>query len=235
MFLQNKYSSWYYNIIKGAQSQQRKKGEHYYYESHHIIPRSMGGSDRQFNRVLLTPREHYICHLLLIRMVEGVHVSKMFTAILLMSGRKIYQTSSRSYEYHRTNYIDSIKGSNSPHYGKGRKLSESHKKKISSGRKGIVFSEETRSKMAAKRKQSDIQEWSERMTEARKHKNGNIGKKRTAEQRLKNSLAHKGKIQSRESNEKRSLALKGRKNGPRSEETKAKMREAWTRRKSNSS
>lgn len=36
-----------------------------YVERHHIVPRSLGGSDEQSNLVDLTAREHYICHLLL--------------------------------------------------------------------------------------------------------------------------------------------------------------------------
>lgn len=36
-----------------------------YYEIHHIIPRSEGGTNEKTNLVHLTPREHYIAHLLL--------------------------------------------------------------------------------------------------------------------------------------------------------------------------
>lgn len=38
-----------------------------YKESHHIIPRCMGGSDDSSNLVVLTAREHYIAHLLLVK------------------------------------------------------------------------------------------------------------------------------------------------------------------------
>lgn len=37
-------------------------------ESHHIIPRCMGGSDRKSNRVNLTPEEHFVAHQLLAKM-----------------------------------------------------------------------------------------------------------------------------------------------------------------------
>ena len=43
-----------------------------YYESHHIIPKSIGGSDINSNLVLLTYREHIIAHYLLIKIVEGI-------------------------------------------------------------------------------------------------------------------------------------------------------------------
>lgn len=38
-----------------------------YYENHHIIPRSLGGTDDVENLVRLTAREHFICHYLLIK------------------------------------------------------------------------------------------------------------------------------------------------------------------------
>ena len=38
-----------------------------YTESHHIIPRCMGGGDEKENLVTLTAREHFICHRLLVQ------------------------------------------------------------------------------------------------------------------------------------------------------------------------
>ena len=40
---------------------------HGYYETHHIIPRCMGGSDETCNLVKLTPEEHYLAHQLLVK------------------------------------------------------------------------------------------------------------------------------------------------------------------------
>jgi hypothetical protein len=36
-----------------------------YKEKHHIIPKCLGGTDEKSNIVELTPKEHFICHLLL--------------------------------------------------------------------------------------------------------------------------------------------------------------------------
>jgi hypothetical protein len=47
-----------------------------YTEKHHIIPRSLGGNDNDTNLVALTAREHFICHMLLIRFVEGIYRKK---------------------------------------------------------------------------------------------------------------------------------------------------------------
>jgi hypothetical protein len=38
-----------------------------YTESHHIVPRCMGGTDDPLNLVRLTPEEHYVAHQLLVR------------------------------------------------------------------------------------------------------------------------------------------------------------------------
>ena len=37
-------------------------------EKHHIIPRSEGGSNKKENKIELSPKEHHLCHLLLIKM-----------------------------------------------------------------------------------------------------------------------------------------------------------------------
>lgn len=62
----------------------RKKGEGVYYESHHIMPRSMGGSDDISNKALLTGREHFIAHRLLTKIYPentGLHYSVYRTTV----------------------------------------------------------------------------------------------------------------------------------------------------------
>ena len=99
MYLDNKYTSWYYNIINKAQKQ-IKTG---YVEIHHIIPRSMGGNNSSDNLVNLTAKEHFICHLLLTKMVEGQNKFKMIKAARMMSyitgpKQQRYKVNSRIYE-----------------------------------------------------------------------------------------------------------------------------------------
>jgi hypothetical protein len=55
----------YNNIIDNAIKDNRKKGRGIYYEKHHILPKCLGGKDIKSNLVLLTAKEHYICHKLL--------------------------------------------------------------------------------------------------------------------------------------------------------------------------
>ena len=40
------------------------------YEKHHIIPSSLGGSNDIDNLVLLTPKEHFIAHFLLLKIYK---------------------------------------------------------------------------------------------------------------------------------------------------------------------
>jgi len=81
--LNNKYSKIYFSIIERAKS----RTEPSVYELHHILPRSLGGSEEIENKVKLTPKEHFLCHLLLIKMTSGKDKIKMANAIWLMKNR----------------------------------------------------------------------------------------------------------------------------------------------------
>ena len=59
-------------INKGLERGHNKKKLSYFTESHHIIPKCLNGVDRKINRVLLTAREHYIAHKLLIKMYPDI-------------------------------------------------------------------------------------------------------------------------------------------------------------------
>jgi len=86
MFLKNKYTNIYYMIVDRAKSQSRFKGKDIYFESHHIIPKSLGGDNSADNKVLLTFKEHYICHRLLPKMVsEKEQITKMNYALYVLN------------------------------------------------------------------------------------------------------------------------------------------------------
>lgn len=80
--VQNKYYKWYINIILNA-IQRDTTNE--YCETHHILPRSLGGSNIQQNLVKLTGREHYICHWLLVKFLVGDGKDLMLFAFHFMS------------------------------------------------------------------------------------------------------------------------------------------------------
>jgi hypothetical protein len=105
IFIQNKYTRWYNNIITNAQARTLPKDT--YIERHHIIPRSLGGNNEQSNLVKLTAREHFVCHLLLTKMTIGRMRYKMSKALtMIMSIRRVgdrtnYSITSRWYEHTR--------------------------------------------------------------------------------------------------------------------------------------
>jgi len=82
MYLQNKYTTWYYNIITNANSRVKHLG---YFEKHHIIPKSLGGTDDCSNLVKLTAKEHFICHRLLVKMTIGKARRSMAFAVWIMT------------------------------------------------------------------------------------------------------------------------------------------------------
>jgi hypothetical protein len=103
MYLQNKYTKWSKNIILQAQNRVALTS---YTEKHHIVPRSMGGNSSKKNIAVLTPKEHFICHLLLTKMVVGQQQFKMIKALTMMIGVKNigkgrYIANSRWYAYAR--------------------------------------------------------------------------------------------------------------------------------------
>lgn len=105
MYLDNKYTTWYNSIIKNAQTRSITG----YTENHHVIPRSLGGSDLPDNLVRLTAREHYICHILLTKMTQGQDKHKMGYALHMLSnaiqiGDGRYVPNSRLYEYAKKLY-----------------------------------------------------------------------------------------------------------------------------------
>ena len=72
LFLDNKYTKRYYNIIENA----RVRFWDGYTETHHIIPRCLGGSDDKTNLIELNGHEHLVCHLLLRKMLPAGSVLK---------------------------------------------------------------------------------------------------------------------------------------------------------------
>lgn len=82
LFIDNKYTRIYYKIIERAKVRNIPN----YTEKHHIIPKSLGGSDNKDNLVSLTGREHFVCHLLLTKMTMGKDRSKMVLAVFYLTG-----------------------------------------------------------------------------------------------------------------------------------------------------
>ncbi len=70
-----------------------------YKESHHVLPRCLGGSDDTDNLVFLTAREHYVAHQLLVKMNPD-HYGVSYAALLMTRvGRCKGRVTNRYYEW----------------------------------------------------------------------------------------------------------------------------------------
>jgi hypothetical protein len=196
-------------IIKKAKLENRIKHHEIYYENHHIIPKCLNGSEEETNKVLLTAKEHFICHKLLTYIHKGNR--KIICAFHKMTFSKKYGklVSSRDYKYARklisitpvteeTRKKLSIALMGRPFAKRGIPLLETHKKKISDA--------------------------------ACSEKNGMYGKKHTSESIEKNRKSNTGKKRSKETKKKMAESHRGKK---RSDETKNNMKKAWELRKIN--
>ena len=69
-----------------------------YYENHHIIPKCINGSNDKDNLVLLTPREHFICHMLLTYIYSDNRGIRLALRRFQYSTKfNLYKISSRTY------------------------------------------------------------------------------------------------------------------------------------------
>lgn len=66
------YVKLYKNFVKKCKKEDRKTNDPRF-TIHHILPRSMGGLDTEENKVLMTPKEHYIAHRILARTYKKKH------------------------------------------------------------------------------------------------------------------------------------------------------------------
>lgn len=102
---ENKYKKWYDAIIQYRKENPISKDDEYC-ESHHIIPRSLGGSNDDDNLINLTAREHYIVHKLLTKFTEGDHRRKMHWALhrMIHSRNSEWKVNSKQYEHFRKSW-----------------------------------------------------------------------------------------------------------------------------------
>lgn len=216
----DKYTKWYNQITKRA----RFRIIDTYTETHHIKPRSLGGTDDIDNLVELTAREHFICHWLLVKMTTGEDHYKMLNALRMMRaekpGQQRYETAitSRVYESIKQEYArlqsERIRGENNPMWGKThteqarRMISEKNKGKTlteeqiarqvaaQTGRKRAPFSEEWRAKMSESKRGEKNNRYGAIVSESTRKKIGDKirGRKQTDEEKARRAAANRGKI-----------------------------------------
>lgn len=124
------YEDIHNKIISRAIEEKRVKNT--IYERHHIIPKSIGGSNHSCNMVYLTTREHFIIHKLLIKIYhsrqEFGNRNKMIYAFWWMCKTRTNKKyiSSHDYEYARKLYSE-----NNPNKDESRK--KEYKRKLLAG------------------------------------------------------------------------------------------------------
>jgi hypothetical protein len=107
IFNDSKYTRWYYAIIQKRGLPEDAPNS----EMHHIIPRSLGGSDDLENLVRLSYHDHAWCHWLLTKMTSGAALAKMRYAFNMMRvggehmGRVLDHKIVRAYERNRLELI----------------------------------------------------------------------------------------------------------------------------------
>ncbi|WP_407304040.1 HNH endonuclease signature motif containing protein [Acinetobacter sp.] len=160
------YRNVYEALVASALSQDRSKSSIVYLEEHHIIPKCLGGLDIPENLVLLTPREHFIAHVL---PWKDNPIRKLCDPILFFKKKDGKIATSKLYEMARRAHIDEMRNNNpslslseASRLSKSIKLSEyaknrkpSHNKKISEANTGAqsrlnaILSAETKTKIGS--------------------------------------------------------------------------------------
>ena len=161
MFLPNEFTTQYYDIINSAinrvpQDFTRKEAKKIlsYTERHHIIPKSMGGTDEHSNLVWLTATEHLTVHLLLPKMVsKEKDVRKMTLAAVRMANPQsktqkrligdtliphIAKIRKEAALLHSKFMQEKHKGKNNPFYGKKHSEETKEKQRIASSTRVIT-------------------------------------------------------------------------------------------------
>ena len=183
-----------------------------YSEKHHIIPKSMGGTDARSNLIALTPRQHFVAHWMLWKAYGG----SMGRAFFMMSNFGKYgKVNSRTYAMARADYSEQVSiqitGKVMPPISEetrqkmsksavGRKVSDATKAKISAFQKGCKHDADFGRKVSEAKKGIATRGTGWQQSQETRNKIGQAqigalnhmhGKKHSMETRLKMAEAHR--------------------------------------------
>lgn len=136
------YSLHYNRLIERAP---KEKPTTYITEGHHVVPKCIGGTDAD-GIVYLTPEEHYIAHLLLIKMYPQKPKLVFAAHMMTVNGIGQNRTNNKKYGWVKRKISEQLKG---------KPKSKEHRKKMAEAnkrRKGIPRPLEVRIKIGAARK-----------------------------------------------------------------------------------
>lgn len=226
MFNDTKYTRWYYQLVAKPDLIVD------YTELHHILPKSLGGSNKRENLVRLSARQHFVAHLLLTKMVDGEAKRKMCWALhkITFSKNKAQSRIFNSAEYElarRLHAANVSKPKSKEHQEKiskaltGKKRTSEQKQRMSlSALKERANNPANPKRLRTPEQQEKINAKLRNVPKTEEHKAKLRGPK-TEEHRRKLSLAQTGKVASAETRKKISDKTSGRKCKPRTAEHSA--------------
>lgn len=175
------YNNIYNRLIEKAQLRQISNPIAGYKEKHHILPRCKGGTDDTHNLVALTPEEHYLAHLLLVKMYPG-DISILWAVIRMTGSTDKLVRSNKLYGWTRRQFAEAMRKPKSEEtrqkmseywseYRHLHPVDDETRKKMSERMTGVKRSDETRKKMSeAKKGVPKSESHKQKMSEARKGK-----------------------------------------------------------------
>jgi hypothetical protein len=215
----NKYEKWHKQITERGQSRIYDPKN----ENHHIIPKSLGGTNKKENLTNITPREHFICHWLLTKIYkDGEAHWKMLNAIRIMRAenknqqRHTTKITSRVYARLKEEYAllssEKRKGKGNGMFGK--KQTDNAKRKISEANSGRIQPDHEKQKqieaITGRKRNPFSTQWKEKMSSSKQgEKNNMFGKNHTDETKQKQREKATGRKQSPETVAKKAEAIRG--------------------------
>lgn len=217
------YIKIYDSLIETRKKLSRSKSDGIF-ERHHIIPKCVDGEDTEDNLILLTPREHFLAHWLLVKMYDGKQKASLSYAFWRMSHCNENQSrklTSIGYGIVKKAMSQNCRGENNPRYGK--KMSDEFCKRMSVAQTGInnsMYGKDVWNKGLTKDSSEKLLSIS---IENKGKSTRGTGWNHSDETRKKISEGHTGKKLSDATKKKLSDLNKGKK---LSDETKKKMSES---------